>query len=65
MSILEIIGLRLMQLGFRARQERGEGLVTWVVLAVGLALAAAAVIAIISPAVRGAAEKVASTISGS
>lgn len=61
MHILDTIWFRLLE---RAQEERGEGLVTWVVLAVGLAAAAAAVVAIVSPAVQSAAQKVVSTIGG-
>jgi hypothetical protein len=65
MRILDVMWFRLLAFAQRAHsEERGEGLVTWVVLAVGLAAAAAAVVAIVSPAVQSAAEKVVSTISG-
>ena len=35
------------------REERGDSLVNWVVLAVGLAAAAAAVVALLRPALAG------------
>jgi hypothetical protein len=46
------------------REERGDGIVSWVVLAVGLAAAAAAVIAILRPAITSAAQSIVSLISG-
>ena len=46
------------------REERGDGLVNWVVLAVGLAAAAAAVVAILRPALENAAQSIANFISG-
>jgi ribosomal protein S12 methylthiotransferase accessory factor YcaO len=47
-----------------AREERGDGLVNWVVLAVGLAAAAAAVVALLRPAITDAAQKMVNFISG-
>ncbi len=59
------IWIRLLEGAERAaREERGDSLINWVVLAVGLAAAAAAVVALISPAVRGAASKIVSLIGG-
>ncbi len=59
------IWIRLLETGERAaREERGDSLINWVVLAVGLAAAAAAGVALISPAVRGAASKIVSLIGG-
>jgi hypothetical protein len=46
------------------REERGDGLVNWVVLAVGLAAAAAAVVALLRPALDNAAQNIANFISG-
>jgi hypothetical protein len=46
------------------REERGDGLVNWVVLAVGLAAAAAAVVALLRPAIETAAQKIVSILSG-
>jgi hypothetical protein len=46
------------------REERGDGLVNWVVLAVGLAAAAAAVVALLRPALDQAAQNIANFISG-
>jgi len=46
------------------REERGDSLVNWVVLAVGLAAAAAAVVALLRPALEQAAQNIANFISG-
>jgi hypothetical protein len=46
------------------REERGDSLVNWVVLAVGLAAAAAAVVALLRPAIETATQKIVSFISG-
>ena len=46
------------------REERGDGLVNWVVLAVGLAAAAATVIALLRPAITSAAQSIVNMISG-
>jgi hypothetical protein len=46
------------------REERGDSLVNWVVLAVGLAAAAAAVVALVRPAIETAGQKIVSFISG-
>jgi hypothetical protein len=46
------------------REERGDSLVNWVVLAVGLAAAAAAVVALLRPAIDNAAQSIANFISG-
>ncbi len=46
------------------REERGDSLVNWVVLAVGLAAAAAAVVALLRPAIETAAQKMVNFISG-
>jgi hypothetical protein len=45
-------------------EERGDSLVNWVVLAVGLAAAAAAVVALLRPAIENAAQNIANFISG-
>jgi hypothetical protein len=45
------------------REERGDSLVNWVVLAVGLAAAAAAVVALLRPAIDNAAQSIANFIS--
>ena len=46
------------------REERGDGIISWVVLAVGLAAAAAAVIAILRPAITNAAQSIVNLIGG-
>lgn len=46
------------------REERGDGIISWVVLAVGLAAAAAAVIAVLRPAITSAAQSIVNMISG-
>lgn len=48
----------------RLREERGDGIVSWIVLAVGLAAAAAAVIALLKPALATAAHHIISLITG-
>ena len=46
------------------REERGDGIVSWVVLAVGLAAAAAGVTALLRPAITAAAQSIVNMISG-
>ncbi len=46
------------------REERGDGIISWVVLAVGLAAAAATVIALLRPAITSAAQSIVNMISG-
>ncbi len=46
------------------REERGDGLVSWVVLAVGLAAAAAALLALLRPAIVGAGQRIVNLIAG-
>lgn len=46
------------------REERGDGIVSWVVLAVGLAAAAAAVIALLRPAIVNAGQSIVNLIGG-
>ena len=48
-----------------SREERGDSLVNWVVLAVGLAAAAAAVVALLGPAIQAAGQRLVDLISGS
>jgi uncharacterized membrane protein HdeD (DUF308 family) len=45
-------------------EERGDGIISWVVLAVGLAAAAAGVIALLRPAITTAAQSMVNIISG-
>lgn len=54
----------LHRLAARLRAERGDGLVSWVVLAVGLAAAAATVVAVLRPAISEAAGKIVRLIAG-
>jgi hypothetical protein len=65
MGILDAIWFRLLEAALRARdEERGDSMVNWVVLAVGLAVAAAAIVAIVRPALETAANKIVSVLSG-
>lgn len=53
----------LIELGRRAaREERGDSLVNWLILAVGLAAAAAVVVALLRPAIENAANKIVSAL---
>jgi hypothetical protein len=47
------------------REERGDSLVNWVVLAVGLAAAAAALVALLKPAIQTGGQNIVDFISGS
>ncbi len=63
--MLDALWFRLLEWADRVRrEERGDSLVNWVVLAVGLAAAAAAVVALLRPAIETAAQKIVSMISG-
>jgi hypothetical protein len=63
--MFDAIWFRLLDWAERIRrEERGDGLVNWVVLAVGLAAAAAAVVALLRPAIETAAQKIVSFVSG-
>jgi hypothetical protein len=65
MGILDAIWFRLLETALRVRdEERGDSMVNWVVLAVGLAVAAAAIVAIVRPALETAANKIVSVLSG-
>jgi len=61
--LLDAIWNRLLNRALR--EERGDGIISWVVLAVGLAAAAAAVIALLRPAITRAAQSIVNLISGS
>ena len=64
--MLDALWFRLLNWAERARrEERGDSLVNWVVLAVGLAAAAAAVVALVRPAIIDAGQKIVNFISGS
>lgn len=63
--MLASIGTRLAEWAIRLRdEERGDSLINWVVLAVGLAAAAAAVVALLRPAINDAAQQIINLISG-
>jgi hypothetical protein len=64
MSILDAIWLRLLASARRAlEEERGDSMINWVVLAVGLSVVAAAIVALLSPALRQAAQHIISELS--
>ena len=64
--MFDALWFRLLSWAERARrEERGDSLVNWVVLAVGLAAAAAAVVALLRPAIIDAGPKIVNFISGS
>ena len=63
--MLDALWFRLLEWADRVRrEERGDSLVNWVVLAVGLAAAAAAVVALLRPAIETAAQRIVSFVSG-
>ena len=63
--MIDALWFRFLGWAERIRQEeRGDSLVNWVVLAVGLAAAAAAVVALLRPALEQAAQSIANFISG-
>jgi hypothetical protein len=63
--MLDALWFRLLEWADRVRrEERGDSLVNWVVLAVGLAAAAAAVVAMLRPAIETAGQKMVNFISG-
>jgi len=63
--MLDALWFRLLEWADRVRrEERGDSLVSWVVLAVGLAAAAAAVVALLRPAIETAGQKMVNFISG-
>lgn len=65
MRIFDAIWFRLLETALRVREEeRGDSMVNWVVLAVGLAVAAAAIVAVLRPALETAAQKIVNVISG-
>jgi len=62
--MLDALWFRLLEWADRVRrEERGDSLVNWVVLAVGLAAAAAAVVALLRPAIETAGQKMVNFIS--
>jgi hypothetical protein len=63
--MLDILWSRLIRIiGRLAREERGDSLINWLVLAVGLAAAAALVVALLRPAIETAANNIVSTLTG-
>jgi uncharacterized membrane protein len=63
--MIDALWFRLLSWAERIRrEERGDSLVNWVVLAVGLAAAAVAVVAVLRPALEQAAQNIANFISG-
>lgn len=65
MGILDAIWFRLLDTALRVRdEERGDSMVNWVVMAIGLAVAAAAIVTIVRPALETAANKIVSVLSG-
>lgn len=65
MRLLDAIWFRLCETAQRAyEEERGDSMVNWIVLAVGLAVAAAAIVALLRPALETAAHKIVSIIGG-
>lgn len=64
--MFDVLFFRLLEAAERIRrEERGDSLVSWVVLAVGLAAAAAAVVAMLKPAIQDGGQKMVDFISGS
>ena len=64
--MLDALWFRLLDAAERIRrEERGDSLVNWVVLAVGLVAAAAAVVALLRPAIQEGGQKIVNFISGS
>lgn len=62
--MLDLLWLRFLQATQRlAREERGDSLINWVVLAVGLAAAAAGVVLALRPAIESAANSIVNLLS--
>ncbi len=65
MGILDAIWFRLLEVALRVRdEERGDSMVNWLVLAIGLAVAAAAIVAILRGPLEDAANRIVSVLSG-
>jgi hypothetical protein len=63
--MLDALWFRLLDWTIRVRrEERGDSMVNWVVLAVGLAAAAVAVVALLRPAIESAGQRIVNYISG-
>ena len=64
--MLNMLFIRFLAVAERIRrEERGDSLVNWVVLAVGLAAAAAALVALLKPAIQIGGQNIVDFISGS
>jgi hypothetical protein len=64
--MFDALFFRLLEAAERIRrEERGDSLVNWVVLAVGLAAAAAALVAMLRPAIQDGGQRMVDLISGS
>lgn len=65
MRILDAIWFRFLTTAQRVyEEERGDTMINWVVLAIGLAIAAAGIIAMLDPALSRATQKLVSIIGG-
>ena len=63
--MLDALFFRLLEAAERIRrEERGDGLVNWVVLAVGLSAAASALVVLLKPAIQTGGQKMVDFISG-
>jgi len=63
--MLDVLWFRFLAVAERVRkEERGDSLITWTVLEIGLAAAAAAVVALLKPAIQEAGQRIVSLISG-
>ncbi|HEU6443751.1 MAG TPA: hypothetical protein VFL61_01700 [Gaiellaceae bacterium] len=63
--MLDAFFFRLLEAAERIRrEERGDTLVNWVVLAVGLAAASAALVALLKPAIQTGGQNIVDFISG-
>jgi hypothetical protein len=61
----DLIWFRLLAYADRVhREERADSMINWLVLAVGLAVAAAAVVTLLRPAIESAAQSIVNIISG-
>jgi hypothetical protein len=63
--MLTILYLRVLAVGRRMREEEGgDSMVNWVVLALGLAAAAAVIVATLGPTITNAAQRLVSSLGG-
>ena len=64
MGLLDTIRVRVLALAQRVQsEERGDSMINWIVLAIGLAAAAAVVVTILRPAIETAANHIVSFLS--